>query len=45
MKVLRAIHRLIKELFEASSFVGTGIDSHTWASKMEIMQRLSSHHG
>ncbi len=45
MKILRAIQRLLKTLFNATLFDGTGVDSHRWESKMEIMQRLSSHHG
>jgi len=45
MKILRAMLKLLRELFDSSLFVDSGVDSHKWESKMEIMHRLSSHHG
>lgn len=45
MKILKAIYRFLRALFGTAPFVQTGIDSHRWETKMEVMQRLSSHHG
>lgn len=44
MKLLRAIQKLIIRLFSPDLFIAPGADSHQWANKTEMFQRLSSHH-
>jgi hypothetical protein len=44
MKILQAIRKLIASLCHPETFVETGNDSHRWENKMELYQRLSSHH-
>ncbi len=42
MKVLRCISRWLHKFRDSNMGIPTGIDSHKWNSKMEILGSLSS---
>ncbi len=42
MKVLRCINKWLHKIWEPNVSMSTGIDSHKWGSKMEILGCLSS---
>jgi len=44
MKVLSFMWRWWRRLWQPSGGGATGIDSHKWESKIEIIRRLSSNH-
>lgn len=42
MKVLRCINKWLHKICDPNVSMATGIDSHKWGSKMEILGCLSS---
>jgi hypothetical protein len=41
MRILRIIKRWLNKLFYSDSALPTGIDSHKWETKIEILGNLS----